>query len=41
VMRTFSLGDTALSSADPVDSLDWPGVGEPALPPAGDDVADG
>ena len=37
LMRTFAIDTPDLSSADPVDSLDWP---EPSTP-AGDDLVDG
>lgn len=37
VMRTFAIDVPELSSANPVDSLDWPDCSTPA----GDDVADG
>ena len=37
VMRTFPIEAAELSSADPIDSLDWEGL----LPPPGDDVGDG
>ena len=37
VMRTFPIEDGSLSSANPIDSLDW----ELPSAPAGDDLADG
>ena len=47
--RTFAADDAELTSANPVDSLDWPdyvgalqaGIRAEASAPAGDDVADG
>ena len=40
LMRTFALDNAELRHADPVQSLDWPGLAEPDLPPAGEDGLD-